>query len=609
MTVTLAAGALGSMDITQLFLGLAVLLASARILGELCRLFNQPSVIGEIAAGVVLGPTLLGGIFPNAHAWLFPAAADSSARIALSGFTTIGVALLLMVAGMEVDVRAVIRQGKSALSISLAGIVFPLIIGVVAGALFHNHLGMGEKAEALTFSLFLGIALSITAMPVIAKTLLDLNLFRTEMGALIMSAAMVDDLIGWMGFAIVLALMSGAEGTGGGAGGDPHTLADFLGRAVSPLMPPAWALSAGVAGTIVLTVLFSALMMTGGRWFFHKILPHVQAHLSWPGGVIGFVFVVTFTCAALTEFLGIHAIFGAFFAGVALGDSPHLRERTREVIHQFITYIFAPVFFATIGLRLNFFDNFNALIVFFVLVVAIISKVAGCYWGARKAGLSREHSLGIGFGMSARGAMEIILGQIAFSHGLINEEMLIALIIMALVTSLMAGPIMQRMIGKKPTRRFSDLLAEKQFVPAMTSRTARQAIEEMAKCLGSVTLPAGITKEQVIETVWARETLLHTGLPGQVAIPHAKLQNLDRPLIMLGRNMEGIDFQASDGQPARLIIMILTPAHDPSLQVELLAQIARLFSQKEMREKTLECRTYTEVLAMFRVAESQSAGH
>ncbi len=601
MTTTFAAGGLGSMEITQLFLGLAVLLASARLLGELSRRFGQPSVIGELLAGVVLGPTLLGSIFPNGHAWLFPSAPDNAAKVALSGFTTIGVALLLMVAGMEVDIRAVIRQGKSALAVSLAGIVFPLILGVVAGALFHQHLGMGEKADQLTFSLFLGIALSITAMPVIAKTLLDLNLFRTEMGALIMSAAMVDDLIGWMGFAIVLALMSG------GQAGDPTTLAGIIGDRVSHLMPSSWAVSAGVAGTIILTLLFSALMMTGGRWFFHRILPHVQAHLSWPGGVIGFVFVVTFACAALTEFFGIHAIFGAFFAGVALGDSPHLRERTREVIHQFITYIFAPVFFATIGLRLNFYDNFNAMIVFFVLVVAIVSKVAGCYWGARKTGLSREHSIGIGFGMSARGAMEIILGQIAFSHGLINEQMLIALIIMALVTSLMAGPIMQRMIGKKPTRRFSDLMAEKQFVLSMGSRTARQAIEEMAKCLGSVTLPAGMTKEQVIETVWARETLLHTGLPGQVAIPHAKMQNLDRPIIVLGRSTEGVDFQAADGQPARLIIMILTPEHDPSMQVELLAQIARLFSQKEMREKTMECRTYTEVLATFRVAESGGA--
>ncbi len=598
MMATLAAGGLGSLEITQLFLGLAVLLASARLLGELCRWFNQPSVIGEIFAGVVLGPTLLGGIFPNAHAWLFPSASGNPAKVALSGFTTIGVALLLMVAGMEVDIRSVIRQGKSALSVSLAGIVFPFILGAAAGALFHTQLGMGEKADQLTFSLFLGIALSITAMPVIAKTLLDLNLFRTEMGALIMSAAMVDDLIGWMGFAIVLALMSGAEG------GDQSTLTGILGNAVSHLMPSAWALSAGVAGTIVLTLIFSALMMTGGRWFFHKILPHVQAHLSWPGGVIGFVFVITFACAALTEFFGIHAIFGAFFAGVALGDSPHLRERTREVIHQFITYIFAPVFLATIGLRLNFYDNFNWKIVLFVLIVAIVSKVFGCYWGARKAGLSREHSIGIGFGMSARGAMEIILGQIAFSHGLINEEMLIALIIMALVTSLMAGPIMQRMIGKKPTRRFSDLLAERAFVGALASRTARQVIEEMAKCVSVIPVPSGVNKEQVIETVWARETLLHTGLPGQVAIPHAKLQNLDRPIIIFGRSGEGIDFQATDGQPAKLIIMILTPEHDPSMQVQLLAQIARLFSHKEMREKVMECKTFTEVLAAFRVAES-----
>jgi Kef-type K+ transport system membrane component KefB len=150
--------------------------------------------------------------------------------------------------------------------------------------------------------------------------------------------------------------------------------------------------------------------------------------------------------AAFTESIHIHAILGAFIAGIAIGDSVHLREQAREIIHQFVTNFFAPLFFVSIGLKVNFIENFNPSIVSIVLVLAFFGKLVGASIGARIGGMSRNHSIAVGFGMNARGAMEIILGTLALNAGLISKPIFVALVIMALVTSLSTGPLMKKFI-------------------------------------------------------------------------------------------------------------------------------------------------------------------
>ena len=237
------------------------------------------------------------------------------------------------------------------------------------------------------------------------------------MGMLVISAAMLNDLVGWIGFAVVLALL--------------------------PRDPAVAAEGHGVVTTIALTLLFLGAMLTVGRWLAHRVLPYVQSRWSYPGGVLGLVLVIALVSAAFTEYLGIHSIFGAFVAGVAIGDSHHLRERTRDTIHQFVMNIFAPVFFASIGLRINFVASFEFSAVAIVLIVALLGKVIGCYFGAKLARLSSRESWGVGFGMAAQGAVGIILGQLARQANLITDELLVAIVIMALATSLIAGPAMQ----------------------------------------------------------------------------------------------------------------------------------------------------------------------
>lgn len=171
--------------------------------------------------------------------------------------------------------------------------------------------------------------------------------------------------------------------------------------------------------------------------------------------------ILGFLGAAFTEYIGVHAIFGSFLIGIAVGDSTHLNERTKEIIHQFVTNIFAPLFFVSIGLRVNFIENFNFLIISIILVLSFAGKVLGCGLGAYWSGLNKNDSLIIGFGINTRGTMEIILGIIALEAGLINEQVFVALVIMAIITSLSSAPIMSYLLNKKDISKFSNIISER----------------------------------------------------------------------------------------------------------------------------------------------------
>ena len=576
MTV-LAAASLSPSDITRLMVALAVLLGASRVLGELARRFKQPAVLGEILAGVLLGPTILGYISPDMMEWLFPSAEGQAGRIALDGFIVISATLLLLVVGLEVDLSTVRRQGKATAYVSLMGVIVPFALGFALAFGVPGVLGAGPKGEAapLAFAIFVGIALSITALPVIAKVLMDLNLAKSDLGMLVISSAMVNDLVGWIGFAVVLALLPS------------DIVVDHQGS---------------VFTTIALTLTFLLVMITVGRWMCHKALPYIQSRWSWPGGVLGFVSVVALGCAAVTEHLGIHSIFGAFIAGVAIGDSPRLRERTRETIHQFVTNFFAPIFFASIGLRINFVSSFDPVAVLIVLAVAFVGKSGGCYLGAKFAGMSKKESWATAFGMTCQGAVGIILGQMAYKAGLISEELLVAVVIMALGTSLFAGPAMQAVLKMKTKLRLADIVADRNILIHLDSVTVPDAITELSKRAGEIT---GVSGSEIATAAIEREEAMPTGLPGGLAVPHARLINLSKPCMVIGRSLIGVDFDSQDGEPAHLICLLLTPESDPGTQIEWLATFARTFQDEALLARTLAAETPTEFRAELNLAATE----
>lgn len=553
-------------DITFFLASLALLLGLARLGGELASRWNQPSILGEILAGIVLGPTVLGAIAPQWEQALFPATGPIA--IARNAVTTLAIVLFVLVAGMEVELSRVWKQGRSALFVSIAGIVLPFAVGMSCGWFFPTALGRAPDAAALVFALFLGVALSISALPVIAKTLFDLRIYRTDLGMVVISSAIFDDLVGWLIFALVLGMMD--------APANHH--------------PQFWI-------TASLTVAFAAVVLTLVRWGVHRLLPWLQAHTSWPGGVLGFALTLSLLGAACTEWIGVHAIFGSFLIGIAIGDSSHLREQTRKTIGQFVSFSFAPIFFASLGLKVNYYTHFDLRLTLVVLLIACVGKVVGCGIAARLGGMSPRESLGVGMAMNARGAMEIILGVIALQNGLIGERVFVALVVMAIVTSMLSGPALTRILRLRRQRRVDDFLVARGYVPNLKSRDSRSAIRVLG---GLASELAGLNAKLVQSAVLAREELMATGIGNRVAVPHARLADLASPVVVVGISAEGVDFNAPDGEAAQLIFLLLTPRDDGGAQVSLLADIARRFGTEDARNAALRTTSFTELLAFMR---------
>lgn len=563
-------------EVVTFFVSLAVLLAAARLLGEIARTLNQPAVLGELLAGILLGPTVLGHFSPETMAFLFPS--TGNVPIALKGLTTLSIALFLLVAGMEVDLSTIWRQGRSAMFVSMGGIVIPFALGfAVALALpmviEGRTLGREDGADPLLFALFFATALSISALPVIAKTLMDLGLYRSDLGMVVIASAVFDDLTGWIIFAVILAMM-----------GQSHHFEIWQ--------------------TIALTLSFAAFMLTIGRWIIHRTLPFVQARFSWPGGVLGFALTLALLGAAFTEWIGVHAIFGAFLVGVALGDSQHLRERTRATIEQFVSFIFAPLFFASVGLHVNFYERFELTLVLIVLGIACVGKLVGCALAARLAGMAPRQSWALGSAMNARGAMEIILGLLALQAGLIRERMFVALVVMALVTSMMAGPLMQRILRRKKPKRFTAFVGAGSFIGDLRAADRFKAILELVPVSGA----KGVDLAKVADAVIERERVIPTGLGNGIALPHARIKGLAAPQVAMGLSRQGIDFDSPDGEPAHIICVILTPEEDENTALELYRDILNTFKDKSFRDRTLRVSSYTELLALLASATGPSPG-
>jgi len=551
-------------DVLVFLLSLATLLSAARLLGEIARRLGLPLVFGELASGIFLGPTIFGRVAPRAETWLFP---TGTPEHMLSGYTTVAVVLLLVVAGLEVNLGIVRKRGRSALLTSVLGIAMPLAGGFLLGILLPDS-DLVRPEHRMLFALFMGVALSISALPVIAKTLLDLGLFKTDVGLLVMAAAMIDDLVGWLAFSVLLGPMQGGK-------------LDLL----------------TVGKAVGLTVGFVLLALVLGRPLVGRLIVGLQIDRhAGPRRVLSLIVLLALFGASFTQWAGIHAVFGGFVVGVVVGDAPQLKETTRVVVHDFVTNIFAPVFFASLGLRADFIRSFDLRLCALVFVIASGAKVIGCTLGSRIGGMRWRPSAAVGFGLNARGAMEIILALLALEAGLLRVRVFVALVVMALATSLVSGPTMKWMLRGVDEELLPALLRRGAWVRRLQATTAGSAIEELGAALRE---PLGDLEARAIRAVLDREATAATGLGDDVAVPHAVVAGLTRPLVALGFAPDGIDFNAPDGQPAKIIFLMLIPPRAHDQEVRILAQIARAAIESKARERLLKAGSLPDVLALL----------
>ena len=450
---------------------LLVIVAMARALGYVMYRVGLPSVIGHLAAGVILGPSVFGKIWPSGFSWFIPEYAISSG--ALFAVTWIGVALLLVTAGFETDLNLIRSLGRAAMLVTGFSLMVPLIGGLVTGFVLPDVF-VGEGTDRNVFAMFVAAALSVSALAVIARLLSELGLMRRDFGQITVAAGMANDVVGW----VMLAVFAGFAAGGGVS--VPGTLKTVLGLAA-----------------------FLGVTMTLGQRAVDYCLREVRRTGS---GIPGAVSVVVFTmlvCGVITQALGIEAVLGAFVAGVILHRS---RFQQDEVIHHIesITYTFlAPVFFATAGIRVDLsllLDGDALLWAGVVLAVAIIAKFVGSFVGAKLAGQTNRAAAALGAGLNARGALEIVIASVGLSAGVFSDTAYTVIVIMPLLTSIFAAVSLQVIVRdwRGTTDEQERLDREKALESNLVVRSQRLLLASRAE-------PASIAASQVLHFAWPVE--------------------------------------------------------------------------------------------------------
>lgn len=387
----------------RLLLSIAIVIAATRGVGWLVARIGQPRVLGEIAAGILLGPSLVGAVWPEATAYLFPA----EVRGGLGAVAQLGLVFFMFLVGLDLDASHLRGQGRRAVVISHTSIVLPFAFGSLLALWFHPR--VGGDTPVLSFSLFIGIAMAITAFPVLARILQESGLHCTRIGALALTCAAIDDVTAWCALAAVVAV-AGASG---------------------------WA---DTAVTVMATAGFVVAMFLVVR----PVLARVGA-ISMPGAV-----AFALLSAWVTELIGIHAIFGAFLAGFVIPRGRTASNELSTVLEPVTTSVLLPVFFAVVGLstRFGLLDSVERwAILGLVVVVAVAGKLGGSALAARLLGESWNSAVTLGVLMNTRGLTELVILTVGLELGVIDETMFTIMVLMALVTTFMAGPAL-RLLGQ-----------------------------------------------------------------------------------------------------------------------------------------------------------------
>ncbi|MFI5916059.1 cation:proton antiporter [Dactylosporangium sp. NPDC051541] len=393
-------------------LQVTVLLGVALLLGRIATRFGMPAVIGELLAGVLLGPSLLEKVAPGFSDWLLPHRPEQVHMLDAVG--QVGVLLLIGLTGIELDLPAIRRRGATAIRVSLFGLIIPFGFGVGTGWLLPGSLGTGHGSK-LVFALFLGVAMGVSAMPVIAKTLMDMNLLHRNIGQLTLAAGTLDDAFGWFMLSVVSAMAVGGL-TAGGVG---LSLLYLVGLVVV----------AYFAGRPAARV----LLRFAGRGTDN-------------GPLIGVVVLMIIAGAAATQSLGLEAVLGGFIAGVLIGSAGKVAPARLAPLRTVVAAVFAPLYFGIAGLRMDLTALVHPAVLaaaVVVLAIAILGKFAGAYLGARLSRLNRWEALALGAGMNSRGVVEVIVAMVGLRLGVLSSTTYTIVVLVAIVTSLMAPPILR----------------------------------------------------------------------------------------------------------------------------------------------------------------------
>jgi len=431
------AGLAGGSGEAILIAEIALLLFVGRGLGELMQRMGQPAVIGQLLAGFILGPSLFGWLLPAAHHFVFP---DTPAQKSLLvGISNVGVMLLLLLTGMETDLKLARKVGAPAVTVAAAGVAVPFICGFVLGWLLPVSL-LPDPNHRLVAALFLGTALSISSIKIVAMIVREMNFMRRNLGQIIVASAIMEDTAGWVIISITLAV-AGIRGQGGAA----------------------------LAVPLIGTAVFLAVSYTIGRRWVFRLIRFVNDNFASEYAVVTAILIVMCILALITDVIGVNTVLGAFVAGVLVGGSPILTQHIQDQLRGLITAFMMPIFFGLSGLSADLTILASpqiALLTLGLVAVASVGKFGGAFAGGIASGLTTRESLALGCAMNARGSTEVIVASIGLGMGVLTHNLYTMIVTMAVITTMSMPPLLRWSLARVPMRSEEKARLEKEELDA-----------------------------------------------------------------------------------------------------------------------------------------------
>ena len=543
---------------------LGIIILFARIFGDLAKGLNQPIIVGEVVAGIILGPMVFGRFFPQWHAFLFPASGVHP--YLLQGISWLCVLFLLLITGLEIDFRASIKQGRICFLVASLGLILTFLGSYLAVQLLPPYFYPAGVPPGHV-NLMITMALSVVAIPVIAKILFDLKILRSEVGVNILTSGVLSDILGWTLLAVLIAVIEGGKLS-------------------------AWS----VLQPIGIMAVYLTISLTMGHRLVERFLDAVGYQKMDTTTTISFLFAMMLLNGAIAHLLGIHVIFGAFVAGIIAGESEKITPYLRQWIQDFIFAVFAPIFFVLIGMQLQFSRGDIWMPILGLLLVSSLCRIGGGVLGGVWSGLGRRNALTVACGLNTQGTMGIIVALIAYEMHLFNADTFSLVVTVCILTALVVGPLLKWAI-KGVRRSLAQYFDHQHIFLDLPAGSKKEVIAAMARLMRQRKI---IQDEKAIEeAIWERERVMSTAIGEGVALPHARLPALKQPVLCFFRASEPVDFESPDNRPVRLFFLELTDSNDDGMQLNLIAQVTRFIAQEKNRQRLLACKTEEDVLHLL----------
>lgn len=421
---------LGSLELARLLLAITLLLVLAHAFGYLANRFGQPRVIGEILGGLLLGPTVFGAVAPGLAEHVFPL--DGPVPLVLDAMYQLGLLLLMFSAGAEI--RSAFRpdERRTVAAVTVAGMVAPFLVGLGFVVLLPGGAHIGPAGNRTAFILVFALAIAVTSIPVISRIMFDLGILETAFARIVLAVAVIEDVVIYVLLAIALGLVAGSSGEAVG-------------------LPGLIGLVPGSVGSIAFHVLATVSFLGIALWLgppVYRAVLRFRFNVVKRGSAIAFQIVFMLMITMLAVALDVVPLFGAFVAGIVVGSAEGTdgAEQARETIRTFSFAFFIPVYFAIVGLRLDLLSGFEPLFFLLFLAVACVAKYVSVWVGARWAGESPEGARNLGVALNARGGPGIVLASVSFDAGIVDQGFYAVLVMLAIVTSLLAGSWLGRVV-------------------------------------------------------------------------------------------------------------------------------------------------------------------